>query len=476
MKFLDKFFGITERKSSIKVEILAGVSTFLAMSYLILVCPSMISNAIFSSTGDQAYASQVYNAVFIATCFSAFIGTMLMALVAKLPFAQASGMGLIGFFTYTVILSMGYTYSEALVFVLLAGLVFIVVTIAGIREHIIRAIPKNIKIAISGGIGLFIAYLGFRNAGIVVNSQSTGVSLVDFSAILRSDVDTRNLAIGAIIAVFGVFLIVILNHFKIKGSILIAITACTVLGGFCGLLTFDMSMFKNFGTTFVNQWNDYIDVGFMSVFRGFGTMFAGKDIFSTLILFFMVVFTFSLVNMFDSIGTFLGTAKKADLIDENGNMKGIRKALLCDAIATATGAMLGSSTVTTVVESSVGIGEGGRTGFSSVITAILFLLAIPLLPILSIVPGFATAPALIFVGVLMISGIVDLDFTNITELFPAFMTIAMMPFTASIANGVAFGLISYTVTKLVTLRFKEIHPLTIVLSLLFILRFILLSV
>lgn len=476
MKFLDSFFKITERKSSTKVEILAGISTFLAISYIILVCPSMISNAMLTSTGDPAYATQVYNAVFFATCFSAFIGTMLMALIANLPFAQASGMGLIGFFTYTIILSMGYSYAEALVFVFLSGIVFIVITLAGIREHIIRAIPKNVKIAISGGIGLFIAYLGLRNAGIVVNADSTGVTLVDFSAILRADAGPRNLAIGAAIAFLGVLIIVVLNHFKIKGTILIAIGTCTVLGAICGLVNFDMNMFDNFGSTFVNQWNDYIEIGFMSVFKGFGTLFAGKDFIDSLLIVIMIVLTFSLVNMFDAIGTFLGTARKANLIDEKGNMHGIRRALLCDAIGTTAGAMLGGSTVTTVVESSVGIGEGGRTGFSSVITAILFLVAIPLLPIISIVPGFATAPALIFVGVLMLSGIVELDFNNITELFPAFMTIAFMPFTASIANGIAFGLISYTVIKLVTLRFKDLHPLTVVLSILFILRFILLSV
>lgn len=470
MDFLNKFFKIKENKSSVKVEIMAGLTTFFAMAYIIFVNPTMLSDPA-NIMGNPELAAQISNAVFFATCISAFVGTMLMGVLARMPFAQASGMGLNAFFAYTVMLTLGFDFSEALALVFISGILFIIITVAGFREKIIKAIPKNIKIAISGGIGLFIAYLGLRNAGLVVNSDSTGITMRDLSPLFKADTEQaiKLAIIGAIIAVFGVLLIAILNHLKIKGSILIAIASCTIAGIPFGVTTFPQ--IANFGENFATQWNDFVEVGLFGFVRGFGTLFEGKDIVGSVITIIVIIISFSLVDMFDTIGTLLGTAKKANLLDADGNMPGMKKALMCDAIATTTGAMLGTSTVTTYVESSAGIGEGGKTGLTSVVTAIMFLLAIPFAPFIGIVPAIATAPALIFVGALMITGLKDLDFDDMTELFPAFLTIAMMPFTASIANGIAFGLISYTIIKLCTGKVKEIKILTAVLAVLFIARF-----
>lgn len=476
MNFLDKFFKLKECKTSVKVEVMAGITTFFAMAYIIFVNPTMLSDPA-NITGDPALAAKIYNAVFFATCISAFVGTMLMGVLAKMPFAQASGMGLNAFFAYTVMLTLGFSFPEALALVFISGVLFIIITVAGLRELIVEAIPKNIKTAISGGIGLFIAYLGLRNAGIVVNSDATGVTMRDFSPLFKSGTDAavKIAIIGAIIAILGVLLVAVLNHLKIKGSILIAIAACTIIGIPFGVTTFPQGAFANFGTNFATQWNDFIEVGLFAFVRGFGTIFEGKDILGSIISIIVIVISFSLVDMFDTIGTLLGTAKKANLLDKNGNMPGMKKALMCDAIATTTGAMLGTSTVTTYVESSAGIGEGGKSGLTSAVTAIMFLLAIPFAPFIGIVPAIATAPALIFVGALMITGLKDLNFDDMTELFPAFLTIAMMPFTASIANGIAFGLISYTIIKLCTGKIKEIKVLTGVLAALFIIRFFLIG-
>lgn len=473
---MEKFFKLRENKTTVRVEVMAGLTTFFAMAYIIFVNPSMLS-APAGFANDPVLGTQIYNAVFFATCISAFIGTVLMGLLAKLPFAQASGMGLNAFFAYTVMATLGFTYQEALALVFISGILFIVITVAGIREAIVAAIPKNIKTAISGGIGLFIAYLGLRNAGIVVNSDATGVMMRDFSPLFKADAEsaTKIAIIGAIIAVFGVLLIAVLNHLRVKGSILIAIAACTIIGIPFSVTTFPSGAFANFGTNFAAQWNDFIEIGLFGFIKGFGTLFEGKDIFGSILTIIVIVISFSLVDMFDTIGTLLGTAKKANLLDKDGNMPGMKNALLCDAIATTSGAMLGTSTVTTYVESSAGIGEGGKTGLTSVVTAIMFLLAIPFAPFIGIVPSIATAPALIFVGALMITGIKELDFEDMTELFPAFMTIAMMPFTASIANGIAFGLISYTVIKVCTGKMKEVKILTAVLALLFVLRFFLMG-
>lgn len=486
---MEKLFHLKEKGTNVRTEVIAGVTTFLAMAYIIFVNPSQLSDPA-KIMGDMVMSQKIFNAVFFATCISAFVGTMLMALLAKMPFAQASGMGLNSFFAYTVMLTLGYTYYQALAMVFISGLLFILITVFGLREAIVRAIPKNIKTAISGGIGLFIAFIGLKNSGIVVSNPNTFVSLCDFSVLVKSKDELLALygdeaalsaakvsAWGAILALLGVLLITVLYFLKIKGSILIGILGVTLLGIPFGVTVVNgvTDAFANFGSNFATQWNDFVEVGLFSFVKGFGELFAGKNVFDAIVSVVVIVISFSLVDMFDTIGTLLGTAKKANLLDENGEMPGMKKALLCDAIATATGAMMGTSTVTTYVESSAGIGEGGKSGLTSFVTACLFLLAIPLAPFIGIVPGAATAPALIFVGALMLMGIKDMEFDNLSELFPAFLTIIMMPLTYSIANGIAFGLVSYTIIKLCSGKFKEVNVITAILAVLFICRFFIIA-
>jgi AGZA family xanthine/uracil permease-like MFS transporter len=459
---LENFFKLKENGTTVKTEIIAGITTFFAMAYIIFVNPPMLSY------GDSAVA----NGVFFATCISAFVGTILMALLARLPFAQASGMGLNAFFAYTVMPQMGKLagiedmapveqYQTALAIVFISGLLFIAITILGMREAIVKAIPHNIKIAITGGIGLFLAFLGLQNAKIVQGNESTLVGLLNFN-FAKSDYVT---AMGAIITIIGVVLIAALYARKIKGSILIGMASCTVLAYVTGVAKLPESISFNFAA----QAKDFVDVSFFHL--NFGNLFGSGNILGSISTILVLIISFSLVDMFDTIGTLLGTAKRANLLDENGEMPRMKQALLCDSIATSAGALLGTSTVTTYVESSAGIGEGGKTGLTSLTTAILFLVALVLAPVVGLVPSVATAPALIVVGAMMLSGVKDIDFTDFSETVPAFLTIAMMPLSYSIANGIAFGLISYVLIKLICGKIKETHWITWLLAAFFILRF-----
>ena len=459
---LDNFFKLKEHGTNVRTEIIAGITTFFAMAYIIFVNPSLLSY------GDQ----QIFNGVFFATCISAFIGTMLMALLARLPFAQASGMGLNAFFAFTVMPAMSKLagveemapleqYQAALSIVFMSGLLFIAITVLGMREAIVKAIPHNIKIAITGGIGLFLAFLGLQNAGIIQKNDSTQVSLINFNF----NNTEYAVAMGAIIALVGVVVIAALYARKIKGSILIGIAVCTLLSYVTGVQPLPEGMSFNF----VEQAGDFFKVSFFHM--NFGTLFASGNILSSVSTILVLIISFSLVDMFDTIGTLLGTAKRANLLDENGEMPRMKEALLCDAIATSAGALLGTSTVTTYVESSAGIGEGGKTGLTSFTTAILFLVALVLAPVVGLVPSVATAPALIVVGAMMLSGVKDIDFSDFSESLPAFLTIAMMPLSYSIANGIAFGLISYVFIKLLCGKIKETHWITWVLAAFFILRY-----
>ena len=462
---LEKYFHLKEHGTTVRTEILAGITTFFTMAYILAVNPAMLAEGAGMGVG-----SPVFNGVFFATCISAFIGTALMAFLAKLPFAQAPGMGLNAFFAYTVMLGMGYSYSQTLAIVFISGILFITITIVGLREAIVRAIPANIKIAISAGIGLFLAFLGLQKAGLSINSDSTLVTLVDFSKIGTPEQHTA--LVGTILAFVGLLVIAALYQLKVKGSILIGILLVTIVGIPFGVTQLPETFSFNIGA----QFNDFMSTSVGAFAGGFKDLLGGSSSFvEGVFTVAMLVISFSLVDMFDTIGTLLGTAKKADLLDKDGNMPGMKKALLCDAIATTAGAMLGTSTVTTYVESSAGIGEGGRTGLTSAVTAVLFLVALIAAPFISIIPAYATAPALIFVGALMISGIKDIDFSEISDAVPAFLTIALMPLTYSIANGIAFGLISYVVIKALCGKFKEINWLTLVLALLFIVRFFCMS-
>ena len=459
--FADRFFGISQSHSSVKTEVLAGITTFITIAYILILNPQILSDP-YLIMGDAAMAQKIANGVFIGTCIGAFIGTILCALYARVPFAQAPGMGVNAFFAYTVVLGMGYTYGQALVIVFISGIFFIVITAIGLREAIIRSIPDAVKTAITPGIGLFITIIGLKNAGIVISNPATLVSLVDFSK-WRSGADMV-LINGALVALVGLVIMGILHARKVKGSILLGIIAATLIGiplGITHLSNLDM----NLGVKF----QDFAEVSFLKM--DFAGLFAGTNFVETLFTVTMLVISFSLVNMFDSIGTLLGAARQSGMIDENGEVIRMKQALMSDAVSTLAGAMVGTSTVTTVVESSAGIAEGGRTGMTSLVTALMFLGAILFAPIVSIVPAAATAPALIFVGILMLGNIRDVDFSDMSNALPAFCTIVFMPFTYSIANGVAFGLITYCLMNLMTGRRREVKALTLMISFVFVVRY-----
>ncbi|MEG0854295.1 MAG: NCS2 family permease [Angelakisella sp.] len=457
---MEKFFKLKEHGTTVKTEVFAGLTTFFAMAYIIFVNPSMISY-------DHSFPA-IANGVFFATCISAAIGTLLMAFMANLPFAQAPGMGLNALFAFTAMPTLAALagnpdmdpvkqYQMALALVLLSGILFMIITAVGLREAIIEAIPKNIKVAISGGIGLFICFLGLQNSGLVVNSDATLVELVNFTNLGASK--------GAILSIIGLIIIAVLSYRKVRGAIIISIVATTALS----FLTGNSAMPESFSIDIGAQAADFVNVSLFKL--DFATIFSGGSIGAAVTAIIVLVLSFSMVDMFDSIGTFLGTADKAGLLDEDGKMPTMRKALMCDAIATTAGALLGTSTVTTYVESAAGIGEGGKTGLTSLVTGVMFILALFVAPFIGLVPACATAPALIYVGFLMLSGIAKVDFSDITEALPAFLTIAMMPLTYSIANGIAFGLISYVLLKLFSGRVKDIHITTVVLAGLFIVKY-----
>ena len=459
---IDRFFQVSQNHSSVRTEVLAGITTFITIAYILILNPQILADP-YVIMGDAAMAGKIANGVFIGTCIGAFIGTILCALYARVPFAQAPGMGLNAFFAYTVVLGMGYTYGQALVVVFISGVFFIVITAIGLREAIIRSIPDAVKTAITPGIGLFITIIGLKNAGIVISNPATLVSLVDFS---QWKIEGADLALmsSALVALAGLVIMGMLHARKVKGSILLGIVAATLIGIPLGV-THISNLDMNIGMKF----RDFAEVSFMKM--DFAGLFSGSNMVETIFTVTMLVISFSLVNMFDSIGTLLGAAKQSGMIDENGEVIRMKQALMSDAISTAAGAMVGTSTVTTVVESSAGIAAGGRTGLTSLVTALMFLGAILFAPIVSIVPAAATAPALIFVGILMLGNIRDVDFSDMSNARPAFCTIVFMPFTYSIANGVAFGLITYCLMKLTTGRRQDVKVLTLAISVVFVVRY-----
>ena len=449
---LEKFFKLKENGTNVRTEVVAGVTTFMTMAYILAVNPSILS-----ASGMDAQA------VLIATAIASFIGTICMALLANYPFALAPGLGLNAYFAYTVCGSMGYSWQIALFAVFVEGLIFIVLSLTKVREAIFNAIPLQLKKGVSVGIGLFIAFIGLQNAGIVVNNDSTLVSIVDFTA------DFHTSGISALLAVIGVFIIAVLYVKKVKGAILIGIFATWILGIICQLtglyvVTPDAGYYS-----LIPAWSSF-NLGAISSI--FGQCF--KADFSSLRAFdfIAIVCAFLFVDIFDTLGTLIGCATKADMLDKDGKLPRIKEALLADAIATTAGAVLGTSTTTTFVESSAGVAEGGRTGLSSVVTGLLFLLAVFLSPIFITIPSFATAPALLFVGFLMISAVTAIDFNDYTEAVPAYLALIAMPLTYSISEGIAAGVISYVVINLVSGKAKKITPLMYVLAVLFICKFI----
>lgn len=469
--FFDRKFRITEKGSSIKTEIIAGLTTFLAMAYILVVNSGMFS----------ALEGVSFDAMYVTTALSAVIGTVLIGLMANLPLAQAPGMGLNAFFVYTVCFTLGFTYANALVFVLLDGLIFVILTVTGLRKIIFEAIPSAVKAAIPAGIGLFIAFLGLQDAKLVIPDASTGVTLASFNLFNNAKwADVMPL----IVAVISILLIAVLSHKKIKGSILWGILGGTALYYLLGVTV--PGFYNNFGDTFsFNPLKPFAAFGtetFGKVFtQGFDfSAYLAKDgnsVGGLVILFITTALAFCMVDMFDTMGTLYGACRGGNLLVEgkNGELEvpDMNKAMLADAVATCTGAVLGTSTVTTFVESSAGVAAGGKTGFTSLITAAAFLLALFFAPLAKLIPAYAYGAALVYVGVLMMGSVKDIDWSDVSVSVPAFLTMAMMPFTYNISYGIAFGLISYLVIKLFSGKVKEIKIGTWIITILFLAMFFL---
>ncbi len=449
---LQKWFKLKENNTSVRTEVVAGVTTFMTMAYILAVNPSILSASGMDS-----------NAILMATALASFIGTLAMALLANYPFALAPGLGLNAYFAYTVCGAMGYSWQIALLAVFVEGLIFIVLSVTNVREAIFNAIPMQLKRGVSVGIGLFIAFIGFQNAGIVVNSDATLVTVIDFTA------DFHTAGISALLAIIGTFLIVILHIKGVKGSILIGIFATWILGIICQLTGLYTVTPEAGYYSLLPSWSSF---SLSSISLTFGQCFRADFGAVRITDFIVIILAFLFVDIFDTLGTLIGCANKADMLDKEGKLPRIKQALLADAIATSAGAVLGTSTTTTFVESSAGVAEGGRTGLASVVTGFLFLLAIFFAPIFTSIPGFATAPALLFVGFLMITAIAQIDFDNLTEAIPAYLCLLAMPLLYSISEGIAVGVISYVVINAVCGRAKKITPLMYILAVLFVCKYI----
>nr|WP_308627974.1 NCS2 family permease [uncultured Eisenbergiella sp.] len=453
---LEKFFKLKENKTDVKTEIMAGITTFMTMAYILAVNPNILS-----ATGMDA------NAVLIATALAAFVGTAMMALFANYPFALAPGMGLNAYFAYTVVLNMGYSWQIALMAVFVEGLVFVVLSLTNVREAIFNAIPMTLKSAVSVGIGLFIAFIGLQNAKIVVNSDATLLTYQSFKG------DTfHSVGIGALLALIGVLVTAILLVKKVKGGILFGIIITWVLGILCELVGIyvpnpDAGMYSVIPSAIVS-------FDFSSFGQTFGQVFKADFGGIKILDFIVVMFAFLFVDLFDTLGTLIGVASKADMLDKDGKLPRIKGALMADAVATSVGAIFGTSTTTTYVESASGVTEGGRTGLTAITTGILFLLALIFSPLFLTIPSFATAPALIIVGFYMMGAVVKINFDDMAEAIPAFLCIIAMPLAYSISEGIAIGVISWTLLNLLTgkAKDKKISVLMYVLTVLFILKYI----
>ena len=449
----EKLFKLKERKTDVKTELMAGLTTFMTMAYILAVNPSILSAAGMDSTG-----------VLLATCLASFIGTLCMALMANLPFALSAGMGLNAYFAYTVCGAMGYSWQTALLAVFIEGVIFIVLSVTKVREAIFDSIPYSLKKAVSVGIGFFIAFIGLQNAQLAVDG-ATLVELVDFTEPFH----TRGIC--ALLAAIGVFGTVVMYVKKVPGSILLGIVGTWVLGMICqltGIYTVDpeagfYSLFPSFSMT------DFTALG--KTFGGcFEADIKGVGAFN----FAVVIFSFLFVDLFDTLGTLIGVSSKADMLDKDGKLPQIKPALMADAVATTAGAVLGTSTTTTFVESAAGVGVGGKTGLTAITTAVLFLASMFFAPIFVAIPSFATAPALIVVGFLMFSSITDIKFDekNYASAVPAYLCIIAMPLFYSISEGISIGVISYVVVSLACGKRKEINPIMYVLAVLFVLKYI----
>ena len=450
---LERVFKLSAHKTDVRTEVMAGITTFMTMAYILAVNPSILGSTGMDST-----------AVLLATALASFLGTLCMGLMANLPFALSAGMGLNAYMAYTVVAGYGYSWQVALLAVFIEGLIFIVLSLTNVREAIFNAIPLTLKRGVSVGIGLFIAFIGLQNAGLSVDS-STLVTITSFTENFHTS------GICALLALVGLFLMAVFYIHNFKGAILYGILLTWILGMLCQVTgiyvptpeagfyslfpTLGMTDFSKLGETFGQCFNvDFSAVG--------------------LINFIVVVFSFLFVDLFDTLGTLIGVATKADMLDKDGKLPGIKPALLSDAIATSAGAVLGTSTTTTFVESASGVAVGGRTGLTAMVTGVLFLVSTLFAPIFTAIPSFATAPALIMVGFLMVGTVTDIrfDLDNMTEAIPAYLAIIAMPLFYSISEGISLGVISYVLLNLAAGKGKRITPLMYVLALLFILKYI----
>ena len=468
---MDKFFKISERGSNVRTEIIAGLTTFFAMAYIVVTNPNQIvSFNHLAPDADPAF-QQIWNAVYVASILAAIIGTLLMALYAKMPFAQACGMGLNSFFFVSFILpeiiSGGDVikgYHAGLVIILVSGFVFLLFSVTGLRVKVAKALPDCLKKAIPAGIGLFIAFLGFQNVGIIQANQYTLVQFVDIHGALKAGA----FFMPAILAFLGLLVIAILEKHNVKGGVLISIAGVSVLYYLLSgtTPTFDMSQI---GQTF----KDFGSIGITGVFQAdaWQRAFTGSEIggiFSAI----MLVVTFCLVDMFDTIGTLYGTASQANMLDKNGDPINVNQCMTSDSVATVAGAVCGTSTCTTFVESAAGVGAGGRTGLTSLVVAICFAVCLFLSPVASLVPTCATAPALIYVGVLMMKGFAKVDMSDLRSAVPAFLALIMMPLTYSISNGIGIGAIAYVLITLLTGKYKKNDIGITIIAALFVIKFI----
>ncbi|CAH6921027.1 adenine:H(+) symporter [Vibrio chagasii] len=425
----EKLFKLSENGTNVRTEIIAGLTTFLTMAYIIFVNPMILADA-----------GMDHGAVFVATCLAAAIGCFIMGFVANYPIAQAPGMGLNAFFTYAVVMGMGYTWQVALAAVFVSGVIFIFLSIFKIREWIINSIPMSLRVGISAGIGLFLAFIALSNAGIVVSNPATKVSLGDITAI------------APILGALGFFLTIALVHRGVKGAVMIAILAITALGIIIGDVQYGgiMSTPPSLAPTFMQlDFSAVFEIGMISV-----------------------VFAFLFVDLFDTAGTLVGVATKANLIKEDGKLPRLNKALLADSTATSIGALLGTSNTTSYVESVSGVAEGGRTGLTAVVVGVLFLLALFFSPLAGMIPAYATSGALFYVAILMMSGLVGIDWRDLTEAAPVVVTCLLMPLTYSIAEGISLGFIAYAAIKLLSGKGRDVSPAVWVMSAIFILKYI----
>ena len=454
---LDKIFHLKENHTDVKTEVMAGITTFMTMAYILAVNPNILS----ASGMDRG-------AVFTATALSSFIATCLMALLSNYPFVLAPGMGLNAYFTYTVVLGMGYTWQQALSAVFAEGIIFILLSLTNVREAIFNSIPMNLKHAVSVGIGLFIAFIGLQNAKIVVGNDSTLVSIFSFkSSVAEGTFSSQGITV--LLALIGVLVTAILLAKNVKGGILWGILITWILGILCQL---------------THLYVPNADLGYYSLLPDFSNGISVPSMMPTFMKmdfsivfsldFVVIMFAFLFVDMFDTLGTLIGVASKADMLDKDGKLPRIKGALLSDAVGTTVGAMCGTSTVTTFVESASGVAEGGRTGLTSLVAAVLFGLSLLLSPIFLAIPSFATAPALIVVGYLMLTSVTKIDFNDMTEAIPCFIAIIAMPFMYSISEGISMGVISYVIINVITgkAKAKKISLLMYILAVLFVLKYI----